>query len=161
MSFTFEIKYKYMISSFWSLPYALPCCLSHVSTYMFMLMCVMYIFLTIPCSVCTGFVCVYVFRADLTWHRIGNCCAPPWGALLSPALGSQHSLVTWSSCAGLRPHGLSHVDFDMSIVILPAQLMLRQCRWWEFIEVASVITRKHGLRTGILILWLLQHFCPV
>lgn len=57
--------------------------------------------------------------------------------------------------------GLFSVEFDMFLGIILIYLMLGQSAWYEFIGVASSVTRRHSLTTMLSILWLLQIFCSL
>lgn len=49
----------------------------------------------------------------------------------------------------------------MPIVLVLAQLMLRQPYWWYFMDITSNITRRHNLSGDALVLWLLESFYPI
>lgn len=41
------------------------------------------------------------------------------------------------------------------------QVLFRQPYWCEIIEQLPIVSRRHYLTTGILVLWLLQYFCSL
>lgn len=92
----------------------------------------------------------YVSRADrlvLVKQLVCSC----WGKsiFLTPNIPCLPVVLH----VGRRPYGLFPTHFGMSVGVILVQLMLiMQLCWWDFMGVASHITRRHSITADFLIL---------
>jgi hypothetical protein len=104
----------------------------------------------VACFICMTLL-IQVFREDyLVSHD------PSVGSFLGKAISMALSL----SCLTCFPQGWILVGFLHLLCLVcccsPVQLTLRWWCWWDFMSVASDITRKQSLTAKLLVFWLLQ-----
>lgn len=97
---------------------------------------------------------VYDFRTD-HWYCIINRCA---FSLEKTCPDSQQPLVPDSSFCRVEALCAFPIHISMSHGGILTHLTFRQSCWWNFMVIASVITRRHILIANSLMLWLLQSF---
>lgn len=93
---------------------------------------------------------VCMFSGLAIWYCITNWCVLPWGRLLLP----ESVLIAYSSLYRIEAHDLSPIhigsiealwslaiQISMSTFVF-VQVEFRQSCWWDFMDVASDVTRK-------------------
>lgn len=86
------------------------------------------------------YICTYVFGLTI-WYWTPSSELFPWEDYFSHC---QRPLVACDFVWGCGPMGLISIHFSMSVVIVLVQRRSGQSHWWDFLGVASDISRKQS-----------------